>query len=180
VRRVSVVGVSGSGKTRVGRRIAAALRVPFVEMDALFWHEPGWVERDQASFRAAVDERTAADAWVVDGNYSSAVQDIVWGRADTVGWLDLPRAVVMWQVFTRTLSRVVLRRELWNGNRERWRNLLTLDEADSIIAWAWHQHPRKRREYRIAMTDPRWDHLSFVHLSSRRQARRFLRRLQPG
>ena len=35
-------------------------------------------------------------------------------------------------------------------------------------------------KYQIAMTDPRWDHLSFVHLSSRRQARRFLRRLQPG
>src|SRR5205823_14332393 len=106
VRRVSVVGTAGSGKTTVGRRIAAALEVAFGEMDALFWYRPGWVGRDRASFRAAVEEHTAGVAWVVDGNYSNAVQDIVWSRADTVVWLDLPRVVVMWQVITRTLARV--------------------------------------------------------------------------
>jgi len=178
VRRVSVVGTAGSGKTTVGRRIAKALGVPFVEMDALFWHAPGWVGRDRASFRAAVDEQTAAEAWVVDGNYSNAVQDIVWSRADTVVWLDLPRVVVMWQVITRTLARVTLRRELWNGNRERWRNLMTLDLEDSVIVWSWHQHGRKRREYGMAMTDRRWRHLSFVRLRSRGQVHRFVRGLQ--
>jgi adenylate kinase family enzyme len=163
----------------VGRRVAGALQVPFVEMDELFWHRPGWVALDQASFRAAVSDRTAGNAWVVDGNYSSAVQEIVWSRADTVVWLDLPKAVVMWQVITRTLGRVALRRELWNGNRERWRNLLTLDPAESVIAWSWHQHAGKRRQYEAAMTDPRWRHLSFVRLRSRREADRFVRQV-PG
>jgi adenylate kinase family enzyme len=147
-------------------------------MDELFWCRPGWVALDQASFRAAVGERTAGDAWVVDGNYSSAVQEIVWSRADTVIWLDLPKAVVMRQVISRTFVRVALRRELWNGNRERWRNLLTLDPEESVIAWSWHQHGPKRRRYEAAMTDPRWRHLTFVRLRSRRQAARFVRLLQ--
>ena len=117
---------------------------------------------------------------MVDGNYSNAVQDIVWSRADTVVWLDLPKIVVMWQIITRTLARVTLRRELWNGNRERWRNLMTLDQEDSVIVWSWHQHGRKRLEYGMAMTDPGWRHLSFVRLCSRRQVDRFVRGLEPS
>jgi adenylate kinase family enzyme len=162
----------------VGRRIAGALGVPFVELDAVFWHQPGWVGLDRASFRAAVDDLTTEGGWVVDGNYSSAVQDIVWSRADTVVWLDLPKAVVMWQIICRSLGRVALRKELWNGNRERWGSLLTLDPEDSVIAWSWHQHARQRRSYERAMSDPVWHHLRFVRLRSRRHASRFVRHLE--
>jgi adenylate kinase family enzyme len=177
VRRVSVVGSAGSGKTTVGRRVAASLDLPFVELDGLFWHRPGWVSRGREDFRAAVAAETAREGWVVDGNYSSAVQDIVWSRADTVVWLDLARAIVMLQIVVRTLGRVVRRRELWNGNRERWRNVLTLDPENSVIAWSWQQYPRRRREYERAVTDPAWRHLRIVRLRSRREVRRFLRDL---
>ncbi|WP_188193780.1 hypothetical protein [Nonomuraea sp. SYSU D8015] len=36
----------------------------------------------------------AAGGWVVDGDYS-LVSDLVWSRADTVVWIDLPRHIVM-------------------------------------------------------------------------------------
>lgn len=176
--RVSVVGVAGSGKTVVGRQIAGALQVPFVEMDAVFWHQIGWVSLERAAFRAAVDERTAEGDWVVDGNYSSAVQDIVWSRADTVVWLDMPKTVVMWQIIGRTLARVAMRRQLWNGNRERWRNLFTLDPKESVIAWSWHQHGPKRQQYEEAMSDPKWHHLRIVRLRSRREIARFVKSLR--
>ena len=71
-----------------------------------------------------MSEIVAGDGWVVDGNYS-AVRDLVWDRADTVVWLDLPRLVVVRRITTRSIRRVVRREELWNGNRERWRNLVT-------------------------------------------------------
>jgi len=45
VRRVSVVGVSGSGKTTVARALAARLGVPHVELDAIY-HQPGWTGLD--------------------------------------------------------------------------------------------------------------------------------------
>ncbi len=45
-----MVGTSGSGKTTVGRALAARLGLPFVELDAIF-HQPGWTELPREDFR---------------------------------------------------------------------------------------------------------------------------------
>ncbi|MGI8652668.1 MAG: AAA family ATPase, partial [Geodermatophilaceae bacterium] len=116
MRRVSVVGVSGSGKTTVARVLSARLNAPHIELDAIF-HQPGWVGLDDEEFSRRVDEATMGDSWVVDGNYSR-IQEIVWSRADTVIVLDLPRWRVMSQLLVRTLRRGWTGQELWNGNRE--------------------------------------------------------------
>jgi adenylate kinase family enzyme len=172
VRRVSVVGNSGSGKSTLARRLAGVLGVPFTELDSVF-HQPGWQELPAAEFRAVAAARASEDGWVIDGNYS-AVRPIVWARADTVVFLDLPKPVVMRQVTWRTVRRAVTRQELWNGNREPLRNFLRLDPRESIISWAWHSHDRYRARYAGAAADPAWDHLDFVHLTSRAEAGRFL------
>jgi adenylate kinase family enzyme len=172
MRRVSVVGNSGSGKTTVGRRLAAALGVPFAELDAVF-HQPGWTELPVDEFRARVAGLAAGDGWVIDGNYSR-VRDLVWDRADTVVWLDLPRRRVMWQVVGRTLRRGVTRQELWNGNRESLRNFVRRDPEQSIVRWAYTQHGKYQDRYAAANADPAWAHLRFVRLRSPADVRRFL------
>ena len=87
VRRVAVVGNSGSGKTSLGRELARRLAVPFVELDAIH-HQPGWRPLPKDEFRRRIAAVVADDGWVIDGNYSG-VQDLVWDRADTVIWFDL-------------------------------------------------------------------------------------------
>ena len=171
--RVSVVGNSGSGKTTFGRALAERLGVVALELDGVF-HQPGWTELPDAEFRRRVAELTAADGgWVVDGNYSK-VRDIVWGSADTVVWLDLPRRVVMRRVIGRTFRRAARRQELWNGNRERWANFVSINPENSIIAWAWSQHANYRTRYEEAMADPRWSHLRFERLRSAAEVNAFL------
>jgi hypothetical protein len=135
MRRVSLVGVPGSGKTTVGRKLAASLAVPFVELDAIF-HQPHWAELSRDDFRDRVSTVVVAPAWVVDGNYS-VVRDLVWDRADTVVWLDLPRRLVMRRVILRTLRRAITREALWNGNREPLTNFYRLDPQQNIISWTW-------------------------------------------
>ena len=66
MRRVSVVGGSGSGKTTTGRAIADRMGVSFVEIDALHWTHPGWELPPLEEFRASVDAATRGDAWVVE------------------------------------------------------------------------------------------------------------------
>jgi adenylate kinase family enzyme len=116
----------------------------------------------------------ARDGWVTDGNYS-AVQDLIWKRADTVAWLDLPRHLVMRRLLWRTLRRVATREELWNGNRESWGAFFSLDPERSIFVWAWTTHARNRGRYLAASEDPAHAHLTFVRLTSPRAVRRFLR-----
>src|SRR5260221_7221520 len=115
MQRVSLVGVPGSGKTTVGRQLAASLGVPFVELDAIF-HQPGWGELPRDDFRQRVSDALTADRWVLDGNYS-AVQDLVWRRADTVVWLDLPRPPGIRRVLPRTLPPALTRERPLNGDR---------------------------------------------------------------
>jgi adenylate kinase family enzyme len=173
VRRISVVGISGSGKTTVAARLAAGLTVPHLELDGVF-HQPGWQPLPLADFRAAVADFAAGDGWVIDGNYR-AVQDLVWARADTVVWLDPPRWRVMSQLAARTLGRMARRTELWNGNRESWAGLFRADPEQSILRWAWTRHGPTRDRYRRARADPANARLRFIHLTTPAQAAALIR-----
>jgi adenylate kinase family enzyme len=152
--------------------LARALCVPHIELDAIF-HQPGWTPLDDDTFRARVRVLTEAPAWVVDGNYST-VREIVWERADSVVWLDLPYVQVMARTIRRTVRRTVTRQELWNGNREPWSNLYSCNPQTSIIAWAATRHGVYRQRYGEAEHDQRWARLRFVRLRSQREADAFL------
>jgi adenylate kinase family enzyme len=167
MRRVSVVGSSGSGKTTLARALAHRLGLAHVELEALF-HGPGWTQPEPDAFRASVAGAldAATDGWVACGNYSVVRGPVVWARADTVVVLDLPKALVMRRIVARTLRRVIRREELWNGNREPWRNLGAWDPERNIIRWAWVRHEEYRDRYRRASEDPANAHLDFVFLRS--------------
>jgi adenylate kinase family enzyme len=174
MRRISVVGCSGSGKTTFAAALAAALGVPHLELDSVF-HQPGWQPLPREEFRAVVGEFIVGDGWVVDGNYGS-VREMIWQRADTVIWLDLPRGRVMRQIIRRTLGRMARRTELWNGNREQWRNLLRLDPELSVIRWAWTRHGVYQERYGAVQHDPANAHLEFIRVPDRAQADELLDR----
>jgi adenylate kinase family enzyme len=161
--RFSVIGTSGSGKTTLARALAARLQIPFIELDSIF-HQPNWVALPEDAFRARVSALLEGERWVIDGNYA-VVRELVWARATTIVWLDLPRWQIMAQVIWRSVSRAATGAELWNGNRERWSALLT---ADHPIRWAWRTYHDRRQRYE-ALLDPRW-----VRLRSRDEARRWL------
>ncbi len=152
--------------------MAHLLHAPNIELDAIF-HQPGWTPLDDDTFKARVTEVTGPARWVVDGNYST-VRDIVWERADTVVWFDLPYVAVMARTIRRTVRRTVGRQELWNGNKEPWSNLFSFKPEKSIIAWAATRHRVYRQRYGAAEHDPRWAGLHFVRLRSQREADAFL------
>jgi len=60
-RRIVVAGTSGSGKTTLAAGVGELLRVPHVEIDALF-HGPGWLPR--STFEDGVRRFVAEPAWV--------------------------------------------------------------------------------------------------------------------
>ena len=174
MQRISVVGSSGSGKTTVARAIAETLGIPHLELDGVY-HQPGWVPLPDDDFREIASEFAARDSWVVDGNYTiGGVLDLVWGRADTVVWVDPPKRTVIQRVIRRTIRRAATREELWNGNREPLTNLTSWDPEKNVIRWAWTRYDARREEYEARMNDQAWNHLAFIRLRSQGETNEFL------
>ena len=171
VRRVAIIATaSGCGKTTFGRALAARLRVPFHELDALHWGA-GWHEAEAAELRRLVEPLVAGEAWVIDGSYRGKLGDLVLEAADTVVWLDLPRRVWLARLVRRTLRRVVRREELWNGNRESLRGALV--GPDSLFGYALRVAPRRRQRwprelarFRVARLRSRRDVAAFLRSAS--------------
>jgi adenylate kinase family enzyme len=174
MQRISVIGSSASGKTTMARTLSQALGLPHLELDSVF-HLAGWRQLEDEAFRSRVAAFTKGDGWVIDGNYTShGVAQLVWPRADTVVWLDLPRTTVLRRVVSRTLRRMITREELWNGNREPWSNLIDPRPEHNIIVWAWTRHAPTRRKYEALLGDGTWDHLTVIRLSTPADVRAFL------
>ena len=174
MQRIAVVGSSGSGKTTVARAISSGFGIPHLELDSVF-HQPGWTPLPTDDFQTAVRGFTDQEAWVVDGNYTSqGIVDVVWPRADTVVWLDLSRTQTLRRVTNRTVRRFVRREQLWNGNKEGWRNFLDPRPENNVILWSWTHHARVREQYDARFKDPRWSDLELVHLTSQPEIDGFL------
>ncbi len=173
MRRVVVVGVTGSGKTTFAAALAARLRIAHVELDALHW-EPDWVMAERNVFRERVARALAAETWVADGNYSK-VRDLVWTRADTLVWLDYPFALTFVRLLRRTVARIRSGQELYNGNRERFKEQFL--SRDSLLLWAITSYRNHRTTYPELLGGDQYSHLQVVRLRTPRAAESWLRQV---
>ncbi len=146
-KRICVHGASGSGKSTLARRLGDQLGLAVTELDAIY-HQPGWTSLEDEAFRARARKIADGEAWVVEGNYST-VRPIFWERAELIVVINLPRWKVIKQLIARTLRRGLRREELWNGNREQLRNLLSTKRERNVVLWSWSTHHR----YRHAVQD---------------------------
>jgi len=168
VELILVAGISGVGKSMLARRLAARFDLPYVELDALY-HGPGWLPRPD--FEPDVEAFCAGARWVTDSMGYDSVRDLLWSRADTVVWMDLPRRQVMTRVLRRSVRRGLLRFELWNGNRE---SLRDWRDPGHPVRLAWTQHAARRAMLAARVRDPIWDHLHVVRLCTAGEVRRWL------
>ena len=170
-RRIVVYGVTGSGKSRLARRLGEVVGIPATDVDHLSWR-PGWVQLPRDEQRALFDEVTRADTWLLDAAYG-AWRDLALERADLVIALDYPRLTSLGRLTRRTTARIIDREEVCNGNRERWRSLVG---RDSIVAWHFGSFARMRdrmREWAAASSGP-----PVVVLRRPREAEAFLERVR--
>jgi adenylate kinase family enzyme len=179
--RIHVLGNTSTGKSTLGARLARALDVPFVELDALNW-KPGWVglnATNPVELERRIQEATAGAGWVVAGSYLTFAQRVFWLQIQTVLWLDLPLPLLVGRVLRRSWRRWRTKELLWGTNYERfWPQLMVWRKEESLVWWAVTQQRRKRRSMLAYMADPRWVHIRFVRLTSIGEIEAFTRSIE--
>lgn len=117
--RIAVVGISGTGKSRLARRLASASGLPLHHMDTMIWR-PDWVEADRASIATALARLAREPRWILEGwvdDYSSDLLDVADHIIDLdfPGWLAALGGVERWCRY-----RGAVRPELPAGCTEKW------------------------------------------------------------
>jgi adenylate kinase family enzyme len=146
LRRVAIIGTTGSGKTTLALQLAQRLDLCHVELDSLYW-EADWQPVSRDHFLERVAQALGPEAWVADGNYGQA-RDLIWGSADTLIWLDMPLLLALWRVISRTLRRIAAREVLWNGNRETIGNALL--SRDGLVLYLFKSRRQHKKNYPLA------------------------------
>jgi hypothetical protein len=173
--RVLILGRTGSGKTTLGRELAAALDVPHVELDALYFG-PDLSTVPLPVLRERTTAAIADDEWVTDGN-KSAVRDLVWPRADTVVWLDYPLVVSLWRLGRRAVWRTSVLKEQTSSSGGSGSLARQMFSAATGVLTALRSHRGQRRRYPRMFAEPANRHLAVVRLRSPRATRRWLDRV---
>ena len=171
--RIIVIGSSCSGKSTFSQTLAKKLNIKYVELDQLHWL-PDWVERPDAEFRELVSNATSSDAWVVDGNYS-IVKDIFWPSATQIIWLNHPFHVVLYRSVTRSIVRILTKKELFAGNIESFK--ITFLSRDSIILWVLKTYHKKKREYPVVLKNMESKGIKTLELNNQSQVDEYLNKL---
>lgn len=173
--RILVLGRTGSGKTTLARELAAAINVPHVELDALYFG-PNFTTLPLSTLRERTSAAIAGDRWVTDGN-KSAVRDLVWPRADTIIWLDYPFAVSVWRLGRRAIRRTsMLKAEAVETGTKAGLPKQLLSAAKGVLT-ALRSHKGQRRRYPRMFAEPSNRHLAVVRLQSPRATRTWLNRV---
>ncbi|WP_395606482.1 AAA family ATPase [Pseudomonas sp. B22129] len=168
MQRIVILGNAGSGKSTLARELGKRLDAPVVHLDRLFW-EPGWVEADNAIFRARVQQAIAPDRWVCEGNYARRTFDLRLPRADLVIWLDTPRTTCVRRVLLRSLLDRP-RTDKPAGCKEK------LDRAFlTFLSWCWN-FDRVSRPRIDAVRLAIGPHIPVIHLRTAREVADFLKR----
>jgi adenylate kinase family enzyme len=172
--RVAVIGTSCSGKSTLAAAMAALLRSTHVELDRLFWL-PQWQQADTEVFKQRVEQAVAGERWIVDGNYSS-VQPLILERATAVIWLDYGFPRIFARALRRTVKRVVTREELFNRNRESFRDSFL--SKDSILLWVAKSHPVLKKKYSLLFADAGNHGVTYVRLTKPSDGVKVLNRIK--
>ena len=119
MQKISIIGVSGIGKTTLARKISSKTEIPIIYIDSYIWEEDWKLvdrEKAQSDLRSALSQHKK---WIIEG-YLNYIPEEILLRPDIVLYLKFNRWIVLFRNIKRWLKhRKHKRDELPNGCEER-------------------------------------------------------------
>ena len=86
MKRICIIGGSGTGKTTLAENLGKQLNLPVYHIDGIH-HLRNWQTRDKDQRDQIIIEKADGDKWIIDGTYHSTL-DYRLNKADFVIYLD--------------------------------------------------------------------------------------------
>lgn len=122
--KVFITGGPASGKTTLAPRIAAALNLPAVELDALLLNSEARGESFIEGSNKVVSEILVMDSWIAEGAFLGWVDPLL-RDAEMILWMDIPWRVASYRIISRHVKATLARNNRFPG----WRRLYRF--------WSW-------------------------------------------
>jgi adenylate kinase family enzyme len=153
--KVFVTGNAGSGKSTLGKELAANLGIEYVTLDKIVWKE-GWQKAPDDEKKREISRLLSRDSWVIDG-----VSDEVLQAADLVIFLDYPRRVCFYRALKRNS------RYLFSSRPELPPNCPEILIIPKLVKIIW-RFPQRVRPHILAEKTKRGNKNAFIHVTSKR------------
>lgn len=102
MKKITVIGCAGSGKTTFSKKLADRLHLPLYTIDELYYG-PNWIKISQEELKNKLLHVMYQSEWIIDGQYTKLIP-LRLEYVDTIIFFDTPKRVALWRVIKRYIQ----------------------------------------------------------------------------
>ena len=136
LKRISIVGGPGTGKTTLAKNLGKMLNLPVYHLDGID-HLENWKKRDREERDRIILEKVSEDKWVIDGTYKGTLEKRI-DKSNLIIFLDYSTISKLKGILTRYNKLKGQEREEMPGYKEK------MDLHFIMFTLTWNKKSRKK------------------------------------
>ena len=134
LKKIMVVGVTGSGKTTFCQKLSEKINFPLYHLDRYFFTD-NWQERPFTDFMHDLNDILHKDQWIIDGNSMHTFSHRL-PFAETIIYFKFNRFVCFWGIVKRHFQRLVSKEKNFADRAENCPEKITWKLLK--YTWLWY------------------------------------------